>query len=236
MPTLAIDVAHGDRKEVLDFAAECVRLGAIVWSGNIVTPQAAERYAKIGVNAVKIGIGPGAACTTRIVSGCGYPQAQAIRDIYSAVDIPIIADGGINSSGDIVKALALGADAVILGKLLGAAEESPALPVNVRRGAATLGGMPYPMDVRLPEGRYKLFSGMASRQQLEAAGKTVRVEGDSGLIPCTGPLEDIINNLVMGLKLGMAYVGARTIPELHRMAKFVKISPSGQRENHTRLG
>ncbi len=216
-----IDVAHGHRKEVLDYARFLKSNGLIVWSGNITTPQAAYDYCHIldaATDALKLGIGSGSACTTRVVSGCGYPLASAIHEI--AKEFPsfsLIADGGIKYAGDITKAIALGADAVIIGGLLAGTDEAP--------GEVKLEHQAY----------YKYFEGMASESALQQAGKTVRVEGVSGKVPYRGSLKTVLNELVTGLKLGMAYTGSRTIVELRARAKFVKITDFGVLEGKPRI-
>lgn len=220
--TVALDVAHGDRKAVLNFAKYCRMKGLDVWSGNICTfYNSALSYLRIGVNTLKVGIGPGSACSTRVNTGCGYPQASAIWNIKQAApgNVSIIADGGIKTSGDIVKALALGADAVILGGLLAGTEETP--------GAVYL-------DDETGQ-RYKHYRGMASEVALRQNNKTVRVEGVSGMVPYKGPVKDVIDSLMSGVKLGMAYVGARTIKELREKAEFVEITQAGQYEGMPRI-
>lgn len=217
--SLVIDVAHGDREEVYDYAKYAVDLGFEVWSGNICTVGAAFEYINNGVNILKVGIGPGSVCSTRVVSGCGYPQASAIYEIKR--DHPqatIVADGGIKSSGDIVKALALGADAVIIGRLLAGTAEAPGTYYSDMYG-----------------NDWKTYAGMASREVLEKAGKTVRVEGVVGRVPYVGPVKGVIDELMAGVKLGMAYVGARNIKELQQKAQFVRVTQAGQIEGGPRI-
>lgn len=221
--TIVIDVGHGERQEALDFAKTSVDVGLEVWSGNVCTAEGALAYYNAGVNVIKVGIGPGSACITRTNTGCGMPQAEAIYDIRNNLypkpdDLFIIADGGIKNAGDIVKALALGADAVILGGLLAGTDEAP--------GDILVGD-----DGR----RYKEYRGMASEAALKQNNKTVRVEGVSGMVPYKGPVEDVINSLMSGVKLGMAYVGARNIKELREKAEFVEITSAGQREGMARI-
>ena len=218
--TVVIDVAHGDRKEVLDFAASCRDAGLEVWSGNICTPSAAGKYLNLGIDILKINIGGGSVCTTRVVSGCGYPLASAIYEIKKEFpEAMVICDGGVGSSGDIVKALALGADAVITGNLLAGTDETPGdIIVDDETGL-----------------RYKKYAGMASFETLKQNNKTVRVEGVSGMVPYKGPVEDVINSLMSGVKLGMAYIGARSIKELQEKAEFVEITSAGQYEGQARI-
>ena len=220
--TVAIDVAHGDREEVLQFAKYCVDGGLEVWSGNIATAQAAIDYYNVGVRIFKVGIGGGAACSTRIVSGCGAPTAWSIKEIKTKLrltdKITIIADGGIKNSGDIVKALALGADAVVCGRLLAGVDESAGQKWSDMHG-----------------NDWKEYRGMASSAALSRAGKRVRVEGVSGAVPATGKLKDVLNELVDGIKTGMAYVGARTIPELQKNAEFTRITHAAYAEGLPRI-
>lgn len=219
--TVVIDVAHGHRKEVIDFAEYCHSLGLEVWSGNICTVDAAIEYLRKGINILKVNIGGGSVCTTRVVSGCGYPLASAIYEIKQAFpSATIICDGGVKSSGDIIKALALGADAVITGNLLAGTDETPG---DIVVGPDT-GGV-----------SYKRYQGMASFESLSKNNKTVRVEGVSGLVPYKGPVKEVIDNLMSGVKLGMAYVGARSIKELQEKAEFVEITQAGQYEGMSRI-
>jgi IMP dehydrogenase len=222
--TLAIDVAHGHRQGVLDFAKFLKSLKVTVWSGNIVTVDAAKDYWNILdplTDALKIGIGPGAACTTRVVSGCGYPQASAIHEIYTSQynnGTAIIADGGIKSSGDIVKALALGADAVIIGRLFAGTTEAPGEHFSDMHGDD-----------------WKVFEGMASESALQGAGKTVRVEGVSGTVPYVGAVEHVIKVLQDGISTGLAYTGSRNIDELRINAEFIKQTYAGILEGQPRI-
>jgi IMP dehydrogenase len=227
--TVVIDVAHGYRKKVIDLAKFCKKYFFEVWSGNVCTAEAAKRYIDLGIGIIKCGIGPGSSCITRENTGCGYPQASAIYNVKNGlingkmhqgfgVNISVIADGGIKNSGDIVKALALGADAVILGGLLAGADEAPGDILVGKDGK-----------------RYKEYRGMASLSALKQNNKTVRVEGVSGMVPYKGPVEDVINSLMSGVKLGMAYVGARSIKELQEKAEFVEITSAGQYEGQARI-
>ena len=224
-PVVAIDVAHGDRAEVINYAESCVRLGCEVWSGNIATKEAAHRYINAGVNVLKVGIGPGSACTTRVVSGVGVPQATAIQEVKSVVDeyrelleVHILADGGIKSSGDIVKAIALGADAVIIGNLFAGTSETP--------------GEVYESNHK---GYFKRYRGMASREALEESDKRIRVEGVAGMVPFKGSVKYTFNELVEGIKTGFAYTGSRNILEFKERAQIIKISNAGVIEGNHRL-
>ena len=200
-----LDVAHGDNKVCLDYAQEISKYATVV-SGNICTLAAAKRYNNIGIHRLRVGVGGGHACSTRVIAGVGVPTFSAIKDIYDNTDGNyIIADGGIRSSGDIVKALAVGASAVMLGMLLTGATEAPGRREN---------GM-------------KEFRGMASAEALDDAGKERNVEGISTWVLEDGPVSEIINELARGIRAGFAYVGARNITELRRNARFVEVSHNG---------
>lgn len=224
--TFVIDVAHGHRAEVLNFAKDLKRYGVSVWSGNIVTAEAAHEYKSIldpNTDALRVGIGAGASCTTRLVSGCGRPQASAIDEVFQytthhAPGLSIVADGGIKSSGNIVKALALGADAVMVGGLLAGTDEAASEMLYDNH------------DVP-----YKSYAGMASEEVLRAAGKTLRVEGVSGKVPYVGGLEDLLIKLYREIQTGLAYVGARNIIELRERAKFVRQTSVGVLEGLPRI-
>jgi IMP dehydrogenase len=198
-------------------------------AGNIGTAEAARDLIELGVNAVKVGVGPGSICTTRIVSGAGIPQITAIADVYRITrekDIPLIADGGIKYSGDIAKALAAGASSVMLGNLLAGTDESPG-------------------EVVIFQGRsYKTYRGMGSieamregsrdrylQEGLPAESKLVP-EGIEGRVPYKGSASHIIEMMIGGLKSGMGYAGSRTISEFQKKAKFIKVTASGMRESH----
>lgn len=212
---LAIDVAHGDNAAAIEFAKRCVGRGWSVMSGNICTVDAAKRYIDAGVSVLKVGIGGGSACTTRVISGCGYPQLSAIMEIHDAIprNVKIISDGGHKTSGDIVKALAAGADAVILGRLLAGTDECP--------GASTFRSMQ--------------FRGMASADALNDAGKEVNPEGVSSTVSRQGSVESVIRTLSNGIRAGLAYVGAENITELRENANFIRISPGSYSEGLPRI-
>ena len=202
--TVVIDVAHGDCISALDYAEEAVKIGLRVVSGNIVTPDAAFNYRRIGVNIVKVGVGSGDACTTRYVAGVGVPTFTTIRDIKECYpEMTIIADDGLKNSGDIVKALAAGADWVILGRLLAGAKEAP--------GLRSINGI-------------KLYRGMASRSALKEANKEINIEGEEKWVDEDGSVKDIIDSLLVGIRAGLAYCGAKDIKELQRVAQFVNVS------------
>jgi IMP dehydrogenase len=228
---IAIDTSHGHSKGVLDAIrdtkANFPKCELI--AGNIATSEGAEALINAGVDAVKVGVGPGSICTTRIIAGVGVPQMSAIRDatkVAAKYNIPIIADGGIKYSGDVVKALAAGAHSVMIGSLFAGTEESPG-------------------ETILFQGRsYKVYRGMGSLEamkmgsmdryyldDIESSLKMVP-EGIEGRVPFRGSLSASINQLVGGLKVGMGYVGCRTTKELREKTRFIRITSAGLRESH----
>jgi IMP dehydrogenase len=195
-------------------------------AGNIATREGAAALVERGVDAVKVGVGPGSICTTRVVTGVGVPQLTAIFDaVEGAGDVPVIADGGIKYSGDLVKALAAGASSVMMGSMLAGTEESPG-------------------ESLLLEGRrFKMIRGMGSMSamqdgsadryfQEELSPKKLVPEGIEGRVPYKGPVADVIFQMVGGLRSGMGYVGCATIDELRRESEFVRITAAGLRESH----
>lgn len=227
---VVVDTAHGHSQAVLDTVKMVKKAHPQldVVAGNIATAQAAKDLVKAGVDAVKVGVGPGSICTTRMVSGAGMPQLTAIADcakILSGLGIPVIADGGIKYSGDITKALAAGASSVMLGSLLAGTEEAPGETVlfqartyKVYRGMGSIGAME-----RGGGDRY----GQAGRP----APKLVP-EGIEGRVPYKGPLAPHLYQLVGGVKSGMGYCGCKTIPDLQRNATFIRQTLAGLREGH----
>jgi IMP dehydrogenase len=227
---LCIDTAHGHTRNVIDAIKatrrECPDIE--IAAGNIATSEGAMALIEAGADALRVGMGPGSICTTRVVSGVGVPQITAIRDTVAVAGpkgIPVIADGGIRFSGDITKAIAAGADSVMIGSLFAGTEESPG-------------------ETILYQGRtYKLYRGMGSlgamtertrdRYGLQEAddGKHVP-EGIEGRVPHRGSLASNIEQLVGGLQSGMGYVGAANLDELRRRAKFIRVSDAAQRESH----
>ena len=225
---LVLDSAHGHSKNIM----ECLKKvkaafpNTPVIAGNIATAEAAEALIQAGADAVKVGIGPGSICTTRIVAGIGVPQVTAVYDVACVAKkygIPVIADGGIKYSGDIVKALAAGANVVMLGSLLAGCEEAPG-------------------ETEIYQGRsFKVYRGMGSlaamangskdRYFQEGAKKLVP-EGVEGRVPYKGSVADSIFQLVGGIRSGMGYCGCQTIPLLHEKAKFVQITGAGLKESH----
>jgi len=228
---LVLDSAHGHSENVIK-AAESIKNiapGIELVLGNVGRAEGAEELISVGADAIKVGMGPGATCTTRVIAGVGVPQVTAIIDCVRVADkkgVPVIADGGIRHSGDIVKAIAAGASSVMIGNLLAGTEESPG-------------------ETILYEGRsYKLYRGMgapgamkrgsAGRYGQEPSteeGKLV-AEGIEGRVPYKGPVGHTIHQLVGGLRAGMGYCGARTIAELKTTARFIRISPAALRESH----
>jgi len=228
---LVIDTAHGYSKRVLDTIRTLKKKfpEQELIAGNIGTSEAATELIEMGVDAVKAGVGPGSICTTRVISGAGIPQITAIADVYKvtkAKRIPLIADGGIKYSGDIAKAIAAGANSVMLGNLLAGTDESPG-------------------EVVMYQGRsYKAYRGMGSAEALKegsrdryfqdsALSETKLVpEGIEGIVPYKGSVSNIIHIMVGGLKAGMGYAGCKTIEELQRKTKFIKISAASLKESH----
>jgi IMP dehydrogenase len=228
---VVIDTAHGHSKSVLDAVDRIKRASnkTQIIAGNVATADGAKALIDAGADAVKVGIGPGSICTTRIVAGVGVPQLTAIVDAASAArkaDVPVIADGGIKFSGDLAKALAGGAEVAMIGSLLAGSEEAPG-------------------EILLYQGRsYKSYRGMGSLGAM-ARGSADRYfqkevtdqmklvpEGIEGRVPFKGAVSNIIHQLIGGLRASMGYVGARDLKQMREKAKFVKISSAGLRESH----
>ncbi len=229
---IVVDTAHGHSKKVLEAVTRIKKLSnsTQVIAGNVATGDATRALIDAGADAVKVGIGPGSICTTRIVAGVGVPQLTAILNCVEEAKKtghPIIADGGVKFSGDITKAIAAGADAVMIGSLLAGTDESPG-------------------ETYLYQGRtYKSYRGMGSvgamargsadryfQQEVKDSLKLVP-EGIEGQVPYKGPVGQVLHQLVGGLRAGMGYLGATTLDELQARAKFVRISPAAIRESHT---
>jgi IMP dehydrogenase len=227
---VVVDTAHGHSQAVLDTVKMIKKLYPDIEliAGNIGTAEAAKDLLKMGVDAVKVGVGPGSICTTRIVSGAGMPQLTAIAEcakVLSGSGVPVIADGGIKFSGDITKALAAGASAVMLGGLLAGTEESPGETVlyqartyKVYRGMGSIGAMER-------GGGDRYGQGGRSAQKLVP-------EGIEGRVPYKGPLAAVVYQLVGGVKSGMGYCGCKTITELQQNATFIRQTVAGLRESH----
>ena len=228
---LAIDTAHGHTAKVMEaIKAIRQRLPEMqIVAGNVATLEAAKDLIALGIDGLKVGIGPGSICTTRVVTGAGVPQLTAIMDCAKAAEgtgVPIIADGGIKYSGDITKALAAGASCVMIGSLFAGTEESPGETILFQgrtfksyRGMGSIGAMAAGSD------RYSVV------QEAGESGKSVP-EGVEGRVAYKGPLGALTDQLVGGLKSGMGYVGARTLKELNEKSRFVRITAAGLRESH----
>ncbi|MFH1075318.1 MAG: IMP dehydrogenase [Pseudomonadota bacterium] len=228
---ILIDTSHGHSKGVLDSvrALKSTFQGIEIIAGNVATAEGAQALVDAGVDAVKIGVGPGSICTTRIVAGVGMPQVTAVMNcskIAKKSEIPLIADGGIKYSGDLVKAIAAGAHSVMVGGLFAGTEESPGETIlyqgrsyKVYRGMGSLEAM-------------KMGSGDRYCQGDKVEGKKMVPEGIVGRVPHKGPLSASIFQLIGGLKAGMGYVGCRTIEELRTKTSFVRMSAAGLRESH----
>jgi IMP dehydrogenase len=229
---VVIDTAHGHSQGVLDMVEKTRQKyeNLDIIAGNIATPEAAKDLIAKGANAVKVGIGPGSICTTRIVAGVGVPQISAISNVADALigtGIPVIADGGIRYSGDIAKALAAGASSVMLGSILAGTEESPG-------------------EVELYQGRsYKSYRGMGSIGamnqshgssdryfQLDTKADKLVPEGIEGRVPFKGSVRPIIHQMVGGIRASMGYVGCGTLKEMRENAEFVQVTAAGMSESH----
>ena len=228
---IVVDTAHGHSIKVIEAVTRIKKMSNSVQvvAGNVATADATRALIEAGADAVKVGIGPGSICTTRIVAGVGVPQLTAVMHCAEEAhkhDVPIIADGGLRYSGDIVKALAAGADCVMMGSLLAGTDESPG-------------------ETYLYQGRtYKAYRGMGSvgamargsadryfQQEVKDTLKLVP-EGIEGQVPYKGPVDAVLNQLVGGLRAGMGYTGARTLADLRERAQFIRISPAAVRESH----
>ncbi|MHC4664657.1 MAG: IMP dehydrogenase [Planctomycetota bacterium] len=227
---IVVDTAHGHSQNVIDTVKAIKNKHKIdVVAGNVATAEATEDLIAAGANAVKVGIGPGAICTTRVISGVGVPQVSAIVNCSNAAQknsIPVIADGGVRQSGDITKAIAAGASSVMIGSLFAGLKESPGQLVIYKgrqfkeyRGMGSLGAM---------------VKGSAERygQKSTAERDKLVPEGVEGRVPYRGTLDDFVYQLVGGLRAGMGYCGARDIEELRSSGRFVRISPASVSESH----
>ncbi len=229
---IVVDNAHGHSQRVLDTVRALKKEfpEQELIAGNIGTAQAAEELIALGVDAVKVGVGPGSICTTRVITGAGVPQITAISDIFEVcgkAGVPLIADGGVKYSGDVTKAIAAGADTIMLGNLLAGTEESPG-------------------EVVMYQGRaYKLYRGMGSlavmkegkssdryQQDAQTSASKLVPEGIEGRVPYKGSATVILQMLVGALKAGMGYAGCRTIEELKTKARFIKITQASLKESH----
>jgi IMP dehydrogenase len=227
---LVVDTSHGHSQGVLEILRELKgRFDVPVVAGNVATPEATEALIDAGADAVKVGMGPGAICTTRVVAGIGVPQVTAVYDcaqVAARHEVPIIADGGINFSGDIAKAIAAGADTVMAGGLLAGTDESPGEVVfhqgeqfKEYRGMGSLGAM-----------RERYSSDRYFQADVEEVAKLVP-EGIEGRVAYKGPLRNVVHQLVGGLRQAMGYCGAASVEEL-KEARFVRVTAAGMRESH----
>jgi IMP dehydrogenase len=228
---VVIDTAHGHSQAVIDQVTRVKKASnkVSIIAGNIATAEAAKALIGAGADAIKVGIGPGSICTTRIVAGVGVPQLTAIMEVAEEArkaDVPVIGDGGVKYSGDLAKAIAAGADVVMIGSLFAGAEESPG-------------------EVFLYQGRsFKAYRGMGSVGAMTAGSATRYFQGDvkeqlklvpegiEGQVPYRGPIAPILYQLAGGLRAAMGYVGASTIKEFQERAQFVRITNAGLRESH----
>jgi IMP dehydrogenase len=228
---VVVDTAHGHTRGVRD-AVEALRAhfpDLEIVAGNVGTYEGAADLVAAGVSAVKVGMGPGSICTTRVVSGAGMPQITAIAEAARATakaDVPIIADGGVKFSGDVVKAIAAGASSVMIGSLFAGTDESPGELIlrqgrsfKSSRGMGSIGAMK---------------EGSRDRYFQESEGTTDKLvpEGIEGMVPYKGPLSAMIQQLVGGLRAGMGYCGTGTIRDLQTRGRFVRISSAGLKESH----
>lgn len=228
---LVVDTAHGHSQSVLSTVKTLKDTfkDTDIMAGNIATSDAAKALIEMGVDAVKVGVGPGSICTTRVVSGVGVPQMTAIMGctaVCKKKGIPVVADGGIKFSGDITKALAAGADVIMVGSLLAGTDEAPGERV-IYQGRA-----------------YKIYRGMGSIGAMEEGSKDryfqdwveerskLVPEGVEGMVPAKGPLSDILHQLIGGLRAGMGYLGAVSIDDLRLKARFIRLTSAGLKESH----
>jgi IMP dehydrogenase len=225
---LVLDSAHGHSQRVMDAVSAIKRAMPEVQlvAGNVATFDGAHDLIKLGVDGIKVGIGPGSICTTRVVSGAGVPQITAIAECARATrgtGVPLIADGGVKYSGDVSKAIAAGADSVMIGSLFAGTEESPGETILYQgrtfksyRGMGSMGAM---------------AQGSSDRYSQDPSGKLVP-EGIEGRVPYKGPLSELVYQLIGGLRAGMGYCGCSTIPELQERAHFLRVTSAGLRESH----
>ncbi len=228
---IVIDTSHGHSKNVIEAVRDIkTNFSSVqVIAGNVATEEAVEDLVKAGADGVKVGVGPGSICTTRVVAGVGVPQISAIMNCARAADrigVPLIADGGIKFSGDVTKALAAGSHSVMIGSLLAGTDESPG-------------------EVVLYQGRsYKSYRGMGSLEAMKEGSRDrygqhegvtenkLVPEGIVGMVPAKGPVSNSLNQLIGGIKAGMGYLGARNLDQLREKASFMRITQAGLRESH----
>jgi IMP dehydrogenase len=228
---IVVDTAHGHSTNVIETvrAIKAAYPDVPVVAGNVATAEGTQELIDAGVDGVKVGIGPGSICTTRIVTGVGVPQFTAVQQcaaVAGPAGVPIIADGGIKTSGDIAKALAIGADCVMLGSLFAGLDESPGEVILYRgrtfkavRGMGSIGAMQVGSADRYAQG------------EIKQRDKFVP-EGVEGMVPTKGALSAYVYQLVGGIRSGMGYCGSRTLKELREKALFTRVTPAGLRESH----
>lgn len=233
---LVIDSAHGHSRGILDMIAKVKsNINVDVVGGNVATRDGAQALIDAGADGIKVGVGPGSICTTRVVAGVGVPQVTAIYEAAKAANaagVPLIGDGGLQFSGDIAKAIAAGADTVMLGSLLAGCEESPGEMVFINgkqfksyRGMGSLGAMQ-------SRGQGRSFSKDRYFQDNVLSEDKLVPEGIEGQVPYRGPLSSVAHQLVGGLRASMGYVGSADIPELKEKGHFVRITSAGLKESH----
>jgi IMP dehydrogenase len=234
---LVIDTAHGHSSKVIETVSNMRETypDTQMIAGNVATGEATEALIDAGVNAIKVGVGPGSICTTRVVAGVGVPQITAIMDCANAAEgsgVPVIADGGIRYSGDIVKALTAGASTVMIGSLFAGTDEAPGERIlyegrayKVYRGMGSIGAMKQGAADRY-------FQDDEQAPPADEVSEKYVPEGIEGRVPYRGPLSDNIYQMVGGLRSGMGYVGCGTVPELRENATFTRVTSAGYRESH----
>jgi IMP dehydrogenase len=234
---LMVDTAHGHNRQVVEMVAQLKRevSGVDVVGGNVATYAGARALVEAGADAVKVGVGPGSICTTRVVAGVGVPQVTAIMEAVRATraaGVPLIADGGMQYSGDIAKAIVAGATTVMLGSLLAGCEESPGELIFINgkqyksyRGMGSLGAMQ-------SRGQARSFSKDRYFQDDVLSDDKLVPEGIEGQVPYRGPLSAVAHQLVGGLRSGMGFVGAATIPQMHERGQLIRITAAGLKESH----
>jgi IMP dehydrogenase len=236
---LMVDTAHGHNRQVLETVARLKKDTTVdVVGGNIATFAGAQAMVEAGADAVKVGVGPGSICTTRVVAGVGVPQVTAIMDAARAcrpAGVPVIGDGGMQYSGDIAKAIVAGADAVMLGSLLAGCEESPGELIFINgkqfksyRGMGSLGAM----QSRGTGGTVRSYSKDRYFQDDVLSDDKLVPQGVEGQVPYRGPLEAVAYQLVGGLRAAMGFVGAQALPEMHTRGQLIRITASGLKESH----
>ncbi len=236
---VCVDVAHGDCERVVDLITY-IKKTYPEWdviAGNVATEEGTKRLCEAGADAIKVGVGCGSLCITRVVTGCGVPQFSSVLECSAAskkYNVPVIADGGVRNSSDIVKALSAGASSVMLGSLLAGTDQTPGEivtsgPHQFKDGEVGISGPGY------SEGpRFKKYQGMASQSAMDGwdgIAKKRTPEGELSLVECRGPVECVVDDLIGGLRSGMTYLNAGTIKEMYENAIFTPVTPLGYGEN-----